>query len=277
VLSAGQARTQYFGTVLAVTAVTVPLPSGGTGSLRLGLESPDGRTTSWLGPARPLTGRTEITFPAPSGPRSASAIVLLAQPAAAANPLSAPPVTVGGALVRTAGQGTYRVDGSLRDIMTPPRWHFVGVDSVFAVFSETGARGRAWVTGDSSATARVTSDSPWGDETIRVETDRSATLVRSVQFSSGWQATITGGHAVDDVETGHGARARPAVVRRFGLLQAVTVPAGVHLVHFTYRPWRAYEGLGLSALGVLVTVALACWPALARRRRHRGAPLPADG
>jgi len=172
------------------------------------------------------------------------------------------PVTVGDALVRTAGQGTYRVDGSLRDIVSPPRWHFVGTDGVFSVFAPTFARGRAWVIGDVSATARVVSDSPWGDETIRVDTQKPATLVRSVQFTSGWQATVT--------TAGPGSSgSHPATVRRLGLVQSVTVGAGVHLVHFTYRPSRATTGLVLSALGVVTVTLLAAGPALVRRRRRR--------
>ena len=265
-LAPGTTRTQYFGTVLAVTAVTVPLPAGGAGGLRIGLLSPDGRTTSWLGPSQSVAGRIQVTAGVDHAPVAASGIVLLATPAARVpTRVAASAVTVGDALVRTAGQGTYRVDGSLRDIVTPPQWRYVGSDGVFSVFAQPGARGRAWVIGGASATARVLSDSPWGDETIRVNTPRPATLVRSVQFAAGWQATVTG--------TGPEGRAtgtsRAVVIRRSGLLQAVSVPGGVHLVRFTYRPSRAYEGLGVSALGVLALLVLAGGPAVRRRRRRR--------
>ncbi len=265
-LSPGDARTQYFGTVLSVTAVTVPLPFGGTGGLRVGLVSGDGATTSWLGAPQVIDGRTEITASA-GAPRAASAIVLEATTATtSAERVSATetPVTVGAALVRTAGQGIYRVDGSLRDIMTPPRWHFVGRDGVFSIFAPSVARGRAWVTGDASGTARVVSDSPWGDETIRVDTRQQATLVRSVQFASGWQATITGSATDRHMAT----TPRSVAVGRFGLVQSVTVPPGVHLVHFTYRPSPVYEGLAVSAVGVIVVALLALGPIFIRRRRR---------
>jgi hypothetical protein len=256
-LLAGATRTQYFGTVLSVTAVTLPLPLGGSGAVRVGLVAPDGRRTTWLGPARPVAGRTALTVPA--GAQAASGIVLMA--AAPESGTTGQTVTVGAALVRTAGQGTYRVDGSLRDIVTSPRWHFLGMNGVFSVFAPSSARGRAWVTGDRSATARVISDSAWGDETVRVTTTRAATLVRSEQFTSGWQATVTGQST--------GAPAHSAVVRRLGLVQAVPVPAGVHLVRFTYRPWRVEEGFAASAVGVVIVVVLACWPLVLRRRRRR--------
>ncbi len=250
-LSAGDPRTQYFGTVLSVTAVTVPLAStADTGDLRVGLLSPDGGRTTWLGPAVSLAGKSEITVD--SAPQAASGIILLSTAATAA---------VGDAVVRTAGQGTYRVDGSLRDIVTAPRWRYLGNDGAFSVFAQPSARGRAWVTGDPSATARVVSDSPWGDEIIRVSTHHQGTLVRSEQFASGWEATITG-------TTPGAGSSRSAVVRRSDLIQAVTVPAGVHLVHFTYRPARAFEGLAVSAVGVIVVGVLGFWPLIRRRRRR---------
>jgi hypothetical protein len=267
----GDPRTQYFGTDLDVTAVEVPLPAGGTGRLRIGLVSPDGDTTSWLGAARPIAGRTEITVPDGGRPRSASGIVLLASavsPASASASAAPGPLSVGAALVRTAGQGTYRVDGSLRDIMTLPRWRFVGTDGVFSVFAEPSARGRAWVAGDRSAVAHVVSDTPWGTETVRVDTGHRAVLVRSVQFASGWQATVTAVGA-DGRPTGP---SRSAAVDPSGLLQAVAVPAGVHLVRFTYRPWRVDQGLAMSALGVVAAALLAAGPALLRRRRRRRSP-----
>jgi hypothetical protein len=253
----GDPRTQYFGTVLSVTAVTVPLPAGGDGSLRVGLVSSDGGSTSWLGPSVSVAGRTGLTVDARGGPRAASGIVLL--PAAGA------PVTVGAALVRTAGQGTYRVDGSLRDVVTPPRWRFAGRDGVFSVFDQPSAEGRAWVVGDAPGAARVVSDTPWGDETIRVHAPRPSVLVRSVQFASGWQATVTPLGA----DGRAGGEARAAAVERNGLLQSVSVPGGTDLVRFTYSPSQAYDGLAVSALGVVAAVLLVVVPPLLRRRRRR--------
>jgi hypothetical protein len=279
-LTTGVARTQYFGTILSVTSVRIPLASSSGGGLRVGLVTADGRRTTWLGPRRAVAGRTEITVAAGRAPRRASGIVLLAtstapapgqQPEAAGSgptvsgPVASGPVVVGDALVRTAGQGSYRLDGSLRDVVTSPRWRFVGMDGDFCVFAQPAAKGRAWIAGDAAARARVVSDTPWGDETIGVDTDTRATLVRSVQYISGWQATVTSvataGHSMTSTSS--------VVVRRLGLIQSVTVPAGIHLVHFTYRPPRALEGLAVSALGILTVVLLGCWPLFTRRRRGR--------
>jgi hypothetical protein len=252
--SPGAARTQYFGTVLSVTAVTVPLVSSAdTGALRIGLVSADGKQTTWLGAPTPLAGKSEITVP--SDPRAASGIVLLS---------TTTTVTVGDVVLRTAGQGTYRVDGSLRDIVAPPMWNYVANVGFFDVFYQPTARGRAWVTGDPSATAHVVSDTPWGDETIRVDTQHRATLVRSVQFATGWEATIT------SVSSGRAAAtARGVAVQRSGLVQTVTVPAGVHLVRFTYHPVRVFQGLAVSAVGLVALVLCALWPIVVRQRRRR--------
>jgi hypothetical protein len=277
VLARNRTRTQYFGTVLSVRSVTVPtIVSGGDGTsggddtsgpgtgLRVGVVSPDGRTTTWLGPPQRIGGRTQVTVTVPAGDggaRSASGIVLRPVTMDRAGATGTPAtVEVGDAVVRTAGQGTYRVDGSLRDIVTPPRWHFLGTIGAFCVFAQPSARGRAWVSGDASATARVVADAPWGAQTIRVTTARPATLVRSVQFAPGWQAMVTGG-------AGHGAT-RAVVVRRRGLIQAVPVPAGTSVVRFSYRPSAAVDGFAVSALGVVTVAVLALWPAVRRRRRR---------
>ncbi len=93
---------------------------------------------------------------------------------------------------------------------------------------------------------------------------RRAVLVRSVQFATGWQATVTPVGA-----TGTAGAARAVPVQRSGLLQSVSVPAGTDLVRFTYRPSRAYEGLAVSAVGVVAVVLLVGGPPLVRRRRRR--------
>jgi hypothetical protein len=201
-----------------------------------------------------------VAAPAPT---PASGIVLEAVPG---GPVPTAPVEIGAAVVRTAGQGTYRVDGSLRDAVAPGRWRFAGMIGPFCIFTEASATGQAWVENGPPGAARVVSSTPWGDQVIRVTTTRPATLLRSEQFATGWQATVTtvpshGGPA------GHHAVA----VRRQGLIQAVAVPAGTSLVHFTYRPHRVLEGFVVSVLGFIALIALVAWPALRRRRRGVGA------
>ena len=105
-------------------------------------------------------------------------------------------------------------------------------------------------TGAEGATARVVSSTPWGDETIRV-----VTTARPPPWCAPSSTPPVAGH-------GHRPRARPAgaarapcaAVRRHGLIQAVDVPAGTSLVHFTYRPHRVLEGFVISAARLLVVL-----------------------
>jgi hypothetical protein len=278
----GRPLTQYLGTVLSVTSVTVPIEAGssaaaaggGESSLRVGLLSPDGHRTTWIGSVSTGPGPAGTAVVAAPAPTPASAIVLETAAPGPVSPatvsratVSPATVKIGAAVLKTAGQGTYRVDGSLRDVVTPAQWRFARMIGRFCVFTTASAEGRAWVQGGPTGAARVVSSTPWGDETIRVTTARPALLLRSEQFATGWQATVTTVTAPRGV-----AQSRTAVgVRRQGLIQAVEVPAGTSLVHFTYRPHRVLEGFVASALGVIALVALVAWPASRRRRRGVGA------
>jgi len=254
----GRSRTQYFGTVLSVTSVTIPVQSG-SGSMRVGLLAPDGSSTIWIGSAPARPGSAQVSMP---GPDPASGLVLETG--------AGSPVEIGAVILHTAGQGTYRIDGSLRDAVTPARWRYRGMIGPFSIFTEASAAGRAWVQsrsrGGPAATAHVVSTTPWGDETVRVITAHPATLVRSEQFATGWQATV-----VTAAGRGLGDTRHAVPVRGHGLIQAVRVPAGTSLVHFTYRPHRVLEGFVASAVGFIVMVGLVAWPVVRRRRRGIGA------
>ena len=257
--------------------MTVPIQAGSPtaaaggseASLRVGLLSPDGHRTTWVGTVSTGPGPPGTAVVAAPAPTPASAIVLETVAPGPVSPatVSRATVKIGAAVVKTAGQGTYRVDGSLRDVVTPGQWRFARMIGRFCVFTTASAQGRAWVQGGRGGAAHVVSSTPWGDETIRVTTTRPALLMRSQQFATGWQATVTTVSARPGV-----AQSRTGVgVRRQGLIQAVEVPAGTSLVHFTYRPHRVLEGFVASALGVVALIALVAWPAFRRRRRGVGA------
>ncbi len=259
---AGRVRTQYFGTVLSVTSVSVPVRSG-SGPLRVGLVAPDGSHTTWIGSSPTGPGTDRVSAP---GPTPASGIVFEVAPGDNGPGPSAARVVIGAAVVRTAGQGTYRVDGALRDAVSSARWRYRGMIGPFSIFTQPSAAGRAWVEGRAKSTVHVVSSTPWGDETVRVTTARPATLVRSEQFATGWQATV-----ITAASRGAKALRHAGAVRRHGLIQAVAVPAGTSLVHFTYRPHRVLEGFVTSGLGFIALVGLVAWPVVRRRRRGSGA------
>ena len=294
VVAPGQMRTQYFGTVLAVTSVVFPFASGtdpaALDRLQVGLLGPGGQRVTWLNvhpppesgaPGSPHgTARTGAAAQVVATGRATEASGLVLTLGAPTGPATGPAtgsgrVVLGAAVVRTAGQGTYRVDGTLRDVVAPGTWRFAGLIGVFCVFTSQAAGGRAWVTGGASGRARVVSSTPWGDDTIRVTTPRPATLVRAEQFATGWQATVTPTAGPG----GPPGRSRAAVVQRRGLVQAVSVPAGTSVVRFVYRPHRVVEGLAASGLGVVAVLGLVAWPRLRRRRRaaRRAAVRPRSG
>jgi hypothetical protein len=260
-LRPGHNSAQYFGTVLSVTSVSVPVrPVAGTATVRVGVLSPDGSPTTWIGSADLGAGNNPTVTVTAARPVPAAGIVLQATGA----------VGVGAAVVRTEGQGTYRVDGSLRDDVDPGRWRFDGTIGPFSVFSDNVA-GMAWVQGSAGATARVVSSTSWGAVTVRVHSAHPATLVRSEQFAAGWQATVRSAAA----PSGAG---RAETVQRHGLVQAVAVPAGTSLVSFSYRPHRVDEGVAATVVGVLALLALSRWPRLRPRLvRRRPAALSGGG
>jgi hypothetical protein len=266
----GATRTWYFGTVLGLRTVTVPGPTAGSAlapdtapdaagvadatgvaTAQVGVVAPDGRSTTWL-----------ARVPVPSaGPLVVHLDRMVLASGLVVRLDANRPWRVGIPVVATAGQGTYRLDGTLVDDVTAPRWHFAGMIGVFPVFTQSGAAGRAWVVGSGGpGSARIVTSTPWGDQTITVTTPTPASLVRNVEFARGWQAVVR--------PVGAGAASHP-MVQRDGLVQAVAVPAGTSVVSFTYRPHRVLEGLAVSAVGVIAVLVCALWPSTAARRRRR--------
>ncbi len=247
-LPGGTSRTFSFGTVLTLTSVAVPVVASGFSSLRIGLVGPDGTTVTWVDPPVTVDGTTTASVAVPA--TAASGIVLAV---AGPGPAPGPPLLVGRAVLRTEGQGTYRLDGSLVDDLTLPTWHFAGMIGPFSVFENTAAAGRVWVE-NPAGSARIVSDTPWGDQTIRVESPSPTVLVRSVAYDPGWRATL-------------GTSDLP--VSRLDLLQQVQVPAGTHLVTFRYRSPHLSTGAAVTTLGAVLVVVLVVGPRLLGRRRRR--------
>ncbi len=91
-------------------------------------------------------------------------------------------------------------------------------------------------------------------ESVRVVCPRPTTLVRRETWFAGWTAWVNG---------------KPAHIRRIdGLFQGVTVPAGSHLVTFSFLP----PGMSWAAIGLLAGCALLCLPTVSRMVRRRQDP-----
>jgi hypothetical protein len=255
-LGPGASRTWFFGTVLDVAVLDLPV--SGPARLRVGLLDAGGSGTRWLeGPAGAEAAGGSLELPVPGAPASAGVVVERLDPTAGPARLE-----VGPALVHTVAQGTYRLDGGLRDAVAPPRWRFAGSLDGFAVFEEQ-PQGAATLEPADAGSARVVSAPPWGSDRIEVHSRAPALLVRDVTWASGWRATLSPVPAAP-------GRARPLPVLRHGLVQAVRVPAGTHVVSFSYRPGRAVAALALSGAGVVVAAGLALAGRPPRRRRPSG-------
>jgi uncharacterized membrane protein YfhO len=79
--------------------------------------------------------------------------------------------------------------------------------------------------------------------TVAAELREPGVLVVSEAYDEGWAVDVGG---------------RPAdLLRANGLFRAVRLGAGVHEVHFSYRPWPARAGAVASAVGASAALALA--------------------
>jgi len=84
---------------------------------------------------------------------------------------------------------------------------------------------------------------------VRVETPQPAVLILLDSFDKGWTATLESGVALP-------------IMRANALVRAVAVPAGTHLVTFSYQTPLLKEGAWASLAGVLLCLGLlthACW------------------
>ncbi|MFI5269355.1 MAG: YfhO family protein, partial [Chloroflexota bacterium] len=104
-----------------------------------------------------------------------------------------------------------------------------------------------------SAQASVTRRTA-GELDLAVVAQSPATIVVQQSYQQGWEAEIDG---------------RPAAILPANVLfQAITVPAGNHVVTLRYRPASVPIGAAMTATGALALVLLAVLP-LALRRRAR--------
>lgn len=279
---AGGTATWYLGTPTEVSSATLSVETTGTGttsgttagsatrtsvipSLRVGLLQTTGRVVWGSNAVAAGAG-------ASGGPRHATwhanwahptrAVALVVRTTAAS--------TIGAPEITTAGGGQAALDGSLQGALEPPHWVYAGSDGAFAIYRDTRAKapltlravasdtlGAASVrrrTGPALQPASATVSSPHGVE-----------VVRAVAAIPGWTA---------EWQPAGSTHATPLEVRRSGVVQVVTVPAGTGVVTWRYAGPGVAAGEALSG-GALVVVAgfaiAAAWLALAVRRRPRAA------
>ena len=251
-LAPGQSASWYLGAPLDVASVTVPVsdPPGAVGSgIRIGLVAPSG-STRWTVPVALPDDALGVSL------RGRSDVVALKVVAGSTR------VDLGAPVIDTADGASYRANGQLQDALAPPRWRFGGVDGSFAVFDDSLARPALTIRAlphEPSAGTRIkaTSGPVFAPTRATVSSPRGATVIRAVADIPGWTATWQ--------PSGRGA-AEPLPVRRSGLVQAVTVPAGRGTLTWTYVPPGFRMGLLASSVGGVVLVALGVAIVALRRR-----------
>ncbi len=255
-VAAGGSATWYLGTPLELTSLTIPVthdPGGVGPGVHVGLVRPAG-STDWTVPVRGSDGAVSITLATPAP------VVAVRVTAGTAALGLAPPV------LRTVSGVSYRADGQLQDALVPPHWVWHGLDGAFAVFGDARATPpltvRAGPDGSGAgASVRATSGPEFAPTSASVSSPRAVTVVRAVADIPGWTALWRPAR-------GGGPVALP--VRRAGLVQAVTVPAGGGVVSWRYDPPGLALGLWVS-LGALVLSAAAGLALLVGWRRSKRA------
>jgi hypothetical protein len=259
----GSSTTWYLGTPLEVTSLTIPVTNdpGGVGpGVHVGLVRPAG-STDWTVPVRRADGAISVTL-------AASTEVEGVRVTAGTGALDlGPPV------VRTVPGVSLRADGQLQDALVAPHWVLRGIDGAFAVFGDSRASPpltlRASPDGSSAgASVRAASGPGFAPTSAAVSSPRPVTVVRAVADIPGWSATW---------RAAGGGRSVSLPVRRAGLVQAVTVPAGRGVVSWRYAPPGLALGLWVSAGALVLTVAIGIGLIVGWRRAKRACPGPRSG
>jgi hypothetical protein len=245
-LHTGQTESWFFGESLEPTSASL-LFTHGTGStalVRFGVIRADG-STSWGSPVSLAAGEIRVAAQLPRGQGIGLSVqVVGALPAHQA--------------VIAVGERSYELDGSLSSAVVPGPWHQAGSAQGYVVYTFTRVptpvtaateNGRPLPVKVLSSTAK--------SEKISVDAPAPSTVIRSVAWDSGWEATIS----VD------GGAPRAVTVHSFDLVQRVQVPAGHVIVTFHYRPPHLTIASVLSIGSVVVLLVLLAGWLFVRRRR----------
>jgi hypothetical protein len=267
---AGGTTAWYLGVPLQVQSVTVsvfaapPGPPGAAASgVRLGLETAAGQV-QWLD-SLPTSKDAGLRAEAGGG---TAAVALVARAGARPIALGVPTLALRPGIpgVSTSPTGapenaTVLADGQLTDGLLPPRWQYFGTDGSFALYRDTYAGPALGVQGlhggpAPGASVRGLGGPVFAPTSAAVWSPAGVVVIRSEADIPGWTASWRPG--------GRG-RARPVAVRRQGLVQALTVPAGSGILSWSYRAPGLWPGVAVSAVALAVLVGLLV-PVFRRRR-----------
>ncbi len=95
---------------------------------------------------------------------------------------------------------------------------------------------------DAAASELEVLEDSWNRVAVRTRTDREAVLVVADAYDAGWRTTIDGVPA--------------PLLRAWGVVRGVRVPAGNHVVEMSYRPRSVVVGIFATLVGFLAVAAL---------------------
>jgi hypothetical protein len=159
--------------------------------------------------------------------------------------------------VGDSSRGPGQRDVELVAALDPTHWTPAGSYGPYLAFTNSRARGRAWIVrraasspgepSPSGAEVRRVTVQAGDEETDVVDSPMPTFLVRSVGYAEGWSARI---RTADGKES-------TVPARRFGLVQAVALPSGAQTVEWSYQPPGFSTGLLLTLISAVALTALA--------------------
>jgi len=249
---------RYFGTMMAVKAVTLTGVNGqtvSTGPVSAQLLNAKGRPE---GAAVTLSAGTSLTFNFAHQREKAAGVRVSAEGG----------VLVGTSAVveRGSSHATYALDTSFQEALSSSAWRDEGTVGTLTYFRATSIRASDWL-GSHAATSRILRivNATWGDSWVTIAATHPTVLKRSMEWIPGWHATAV------NVATG---KVEKLHVVRSGLIQQVIVPPGTWKVHFHYHAPFIDVGLVGSVGGSLLLLASILYVRgwVPRRRKGRVSP-----
>jgi hypothetical protein len=154
---------------------------------------------------------------------------------------------------------TYELNSPMQEALDSSQWHLAHTIGTFSVFRATNVRPSVWLDTFNGGTAGHVKNAANGDTWVSVHAYQRVTLVRSMAYLPGWRAT-----ALNSV-TG---KSEALKVSRNGLVQQVTVPKGVWVVHFHYHAPYIEVSLAASVLGTVLIIGVGAYLVVDERRRR---------
>jgi uncharacterized membrane protein YfhO len=154
---------------------------------------------------------------------------------------------------------TYELNSPMQEALDSSQWRLTQTIGTFSVFKATNVRPSVWLTTFDGGTAGHVKNAANGDTWVTVHASEPVTLVRSMAYLPGWRATAL------NSTTGTSEALK---VTRNGLVQQVTVPKGVWVVHFHYHAPYIEVSLAASVVGTLLIIGVAVYFIVDDRRRR---------